>query len=842
MNLIDEQIAIETDGHYEAKARYNKYRLKDEEAYVRDSSADSLLSFIAPNFANAIEEWWTPAAKGKGYRGDAIAKGIKREFRAMSLDSVGFSVVTLKSMFRAIMSRSAKKDLQSVSQRVSQAIHTEESFLEFKEYGKNSENFTDEEKKDWRSLSNKILRDTSNSTYERRRRVLDYARDVFMGHEKKEPKDRIRQGMMLIDLAVQMRIRIDKSSPEVPIFMTIHHARKTTTLSLTPEVEDYLASSRENIESGLFSYYPMVIPPTPWMGMFGGGYATPRGQGTLPLIKTHNIGLYKDEDIGPSIYNAVNTIQETPWRINKEVFAVMDYCKEHSIQIGDLPVGYNHGDVQSRLDDTVWAEMSKEEQSVLIGERSARHKIIAANKSKSISLSLKLSLARRFIKYERLYFPHTLDFRGRIYPVAAAINPQSDKYGQALLTFAEGKALGETGRKWLAIHGANTFGLDSESFDVRLQWVEEEKQRICDAADNPLGTRDWWGKADDPFGFLAFAIEWNKMLKQGGDSREFKSSLPVKLDATSSGLQHYSAIFRDAAGAKATNLADGERSDIYKIVAEESKSILSREIKIAEEPEKKQWLRGFSDNMNRNVCKPPTMCLPYGISLFGVTDALDELRIAGKLVNPVIENLPQRERIRTIRALGEVVMEGVGNVVTSAIAGMDWLKEAQKAVIKDQKTGVFRFNTMLGFPFFQQYFKPRKKVLSLFSGKARVCLTVGSYSNEINKPKTVSSIAPNFIHSQDATHLLKTALMARERGILNFSFIHDSFGTHAADTEVLREVIRESFVWLYEGDTLGNLKEQWSEQYKDAQIPPPPYAQYGTFDIKDCLKSKYMFN
>ncbi len=41
MNLIDEQVAIETDGHYEAKARYNKYRLKDEEAYVRDSSADS---------------------------------------------------------------------------------------------------------------------------------------------------------------------------------------------------------------------------------------------------------------------------------------------------------------------------------------------------------------------------------------------------------------------------------------------------------------------------------------------------------------------------------------------------------------------------------------------------------------------------------------------------------------------------------------------------------------------------------------------------------------------------------------------------------------------------------
>ena len=490
-NLIDEQIAIETSGHYEAKARYNKYRMKDEAAFVRDSSADSLLSFIAPTFADAIEEWWTPAAPGKGYRGDALAKAVKKEFREMSLDSVGFSVVVLKALFRSILSRASKKDLQSISQRIAMAIHTEESFLEFKEYGRNSENFTDEEKRDWRSLSNKILKDTSNSTFGRRRKVLAYARDVFMGFERKEPKDRVRQGMALVTLALQMKIRVDKNGPQVPLFMTIKHARKMTTLSLTPEVEEYLASSRENIEAALFSYYPMVIPPTPWVGMFGGGYATPRGQGTLPLIKTQNIKLYKDSEIGQEVYDAVNAIQATPWRINKEVFAVMDYCQEHSIRIGDLPVGFNHGDVPSRVDEDEWAAMSKDEQMAIIGERSERHKIIAANKSKSISLSLKLSLARRFSKYEAIYYPHTLDFRGRVYPVAAAINPQSDKYGQALLTFAEGKPLGTTGRKWLAIHGANTFGLDSESFDARLQWVEDNREEICSTADNPLGTREW---------------------------------------------------------------------------------------------------------------------------------------------------------------------------------------------------------------------------------------------------------------------------------------------------------------------------------------------------------------
>ena len=57
MKLIDEQIAIENNAHYEAKARYEKYKMKEDEAFVRNSTSDRLLSLIVPRFSIMLDEW-----------------------------------------------------------------------------------------------------------------------------------------------------------------------------------------------------------------------------------------------------------------------------------------------------------------------------------------------------------------------------------------------------------------------------------------------------------------------------------------------------------------------------------------------------------------------------------------------------------------------------------------------------------------------------------------------------------------------------------------------------------------------------------------------------------------
>jgi DNA-directed RNA polymerase len=77
-------------------------------------------------------------------------------------------------------------------------------------------------------------------------------------------------------------------------------------------------------------------------------------------------------------------------------------------------------------------------------------------------LKLKLEVADMF-KDDVMYFPHNLDFRGRIYPIPPHLNHMGSDFSRGLLTFAHGKPLGERGLRWLKIHLSNLMGNDKVS-------------------------------------------------------------------------------------------------------------------------------------------------------------------------------------------------------------------------------------------------------------------------------------------------------------------------------------------------------------------------------------------
>ena len=77
------------------------------------------------------------------------------------------------------------------------------------------------------------------------------------------------------------------------------------------------------------------------------------------------------------------------------------------------------------------------------------------------------------------------------------------------MKFKFGKKMGtnENFEKF-AIYGANLFGeVDKEPLDVRLQWVTDNSDRIIATATDPLNDH-MWDRADKPFGFLAWAMEY----------------------------------------------------------------------------------------------------------------------------------------------------------------------------------------------------------------------------------------------------------------------------------------------------------------------------------------------
>jgi DNA-directed RNA polymerase len=88
--------------------------------------------------------------------------------------------------------------------------------------------------------------------------------------------------------------------------------------------------------------------------------------------------------------------------------------------------------------------------------------------------------------------------------------------------------------------------------------------------------------------------------------------------------------------------------------------------------------------------------------------------------------------------------------------------------------------------------------------------------------------------------------MCKDAGINDFSMIHDSYGVHCCDTELLGNTLRQAFVAQYSVDVLGNFRDEIVEQLVNSgagdlvkKIPELP--EYGTLDLSVVLDSEYFF-
>lgn len=62
-----------------------------------------------------------------------------------------------------------------------------------------------------------------------------------------------------------------------------------------------------------------------------------------------------------------------------------------------------------------------------------------------------MQVAREFADEEAFYFPHSLDFRGRAYPMHPHLNHLGNDLCRGLLYFAEARPLGRNGLGWLYV-------------------------------------------------------------------------------------------------------------------------------------------------------------------------------------------------------------------------------------------------------------------------------------------------------------------------------------------------------------------------------------------------------
>jgi DNA-directed RNA polymerase len=682
------------------------------------------------------------------------------------------------------------------------------------------------------------------------------------------------------------------------------NARQEVRYGLTDEGRDLLANLDETFAWAKPMYLPMVTTPKPWTTQTDGGYRTPRGRRYTRLVKTRDPGqraeiaaAIKGGHMDPFL-TGVNSLQETPWQVDTDMLDLVKWVFEEGLGDGmkKFPAS-SHIPAYQMPDDLDLLDMPRK-----VYHYNMSRKVREANQAIDCDFAVFRNdiETAEFFSDHTFYLPHNADKRGRVYPIPH-FNFQRSDHIKAMFQFAEGKPLGMNGLKWLVIHLANCgdFGKVSKaSFDDRMAWVNANITDILNVADDPKATFNWWSKADKPFCFVAACIEYARAVRFS-HIPEYVSHLPIALDGSNSGLQHYSMALRAKEEGRMVCLASLDApEDVYRLVAEASATLVREEaqsspavlleaLKVLQPKPEKETPAEYEARMvalaaktrlaadlwleygiDRSVVKRNVMTFCYSSETFGFREQLME-----DLMRPLSENVLRGEASHhpleidgdggwfASLYLAKKNWAAVTSLVDRAAGGMKWLKRAAQLLAHEGKPVVW--TTPTGLPCRNIYTEEDCVTISLFLFDKNLTLHENAVGKEIDgdlyrtvraimserpgeviiKSKAASTIAPNVIHSMDASHLLLTANAAVEEGIENFQFIHDSFATHAGDTEKFFWLIRETFVDMYEKlDLFGYLYELvWSDLSPEGaeKLPHPPTS--GSLDMDVVRKSLYSF-
>jgi DNA-directed RNA polymerase len=585
--------------------------------------------------------------------------------------------------------------------------------------------------------------------------------------------ERVRLGQLLLDMCANATGAFD---------VELMRSGKQTVAVLRPAAKtiEWLDTAHNRCSLLAPLHLPMVVPPREWSNPYNGGYLETRAM-RLKMINSRRVNKNYMSELAqepmPLVYRALNALQATPWRINAGVRAVMLAAWDAGSTVGKLPsresipmpaAPWGDGPAPDR-ESKEW----KDHNGNLGRTHEANEKMISRRKQ----MASKLWIAERFADFEAIYFPHVLDWRGRMYPVPAHLNPQVEDSGKALLEFANGAALGDDGAFWLAVHGANSYGVDKVPFDQRVEWVEKNQDAILDSAKRPLEGEPASGPTRrTPTCSSRSAWSGPASWRTSPAASPRTPSCPT---SRSAGMEAATAS-RTSAPCCAIPSAAPRRTSCPARRPRTSTSAWptwrpSRWTQDAAKGEVNAayWL----GKVTRKIAKRPTMTLPYGSGRYGFRDQLREELDKMRLDNdkPYIEG----DEFLCSLYLANVLYDALGQVVVAARQAMDWLQEV--ANVAAQENLPLWWTSPAGLRVMQDYKETKGlQVSCVLSGK-RVQMTLQVETSTIDKRKQAQGISPNFVHSLDAAHLMRTVVKCQEAGITSFAMVHDSYGTHAGN-------------------------------------------------------------
>jgi|DEB0MinimDraft_10_1074344.scaffolds.fasta_scaffold07218_4 DNA-directed RNA polymerase len=783
----------ETEGLTLGIHRYRKrlQKLRESELESCTSAVQRVLVNSVENMTKAMQSWMSSAKSSAGRLHSVVPL----------LESMDPALVSLHTSRVILDGISTARTINSLSMSVGRFLEDEMKFLHARRNNKGW----------WRKYSKLAMK-----------MPVEGGRSKFLKRVAKEahlhlpgwtPKQRCSVGLVCIELFRQANGIVEVS--------TDHSLMKSVTyVRATDEFLEWLKKSHDASEVLHPVFLPMISKPLEWTSIWLGGYRGPE-MGRRPLLKTRNRTYLKavsDLEM-PAVFSAVNRVQNTPFCVNHRVLEVLKHCWEKDLQVGELPrrEPVPIPDRPEGADTETRRSWWKNASRIKFENECERSKQIAVTKT--------IWTADKF-KDSAVYFPQELDFRGRVYPTSNFLNVQGPDYAKALLTFKKEQPIDDDGMSWLAIHGANCWGHDKEPYSERLKVIQDNHGLIMAIGKDPLANMDWT-KADKPFNFLAFCIEWWN-IHQG----VAKTRLPVHLDGSNNGLQIFSLLLRDPVGGLATNCLPTETPrDIYSDVSDR----LVEKLLNSSNPHARVWLE---IGVDRKATKRVVMCMPYGLTKFSSHEYVRDWYLSAVQAKYPAGHHPFPVTVvfDAIRFLTELLWESIDEVVHAARECMDWLKEIARIHVENGHP--IRWTAPNGLMIQQAYCKSSRVAVKTSVGSVLRQHRILSDGTDLSIPRNVNGISPNFVHSLDAAVLMAAVNLGAHNGIDCFSCIHDSIGVNAQHAGIMSATIREVSVEIFSTPVLdGVVSEMRALTGLDLPDPPPS----GTMDINLLRDADYFF-
>jgi DNA-directed RNA polymerase len=680
----------------------------------------------------------------------------------------------------------------------------------------------------WRDLQKRI----AHLGHQRRRLwIMKRGKTHDVLPERWVPRNRAAAGAACLEIieAVTPLIesRVLRTSPKKTMLMVYP----------TQELIDWLAEAHDHAAASSALYRPMLEPPVPWEGVHGGAYKTDlvlrrpaarfRGVGHQKLVERTNPEQFR------VALDAMNKLQDVPWRINMDVLEVV----EHLAETGGAPLSeLVRLPMPTRPDAGDEAGEDIKETEWMDYRRAARdtHRRNEQRDGRRILVSQTCRAARAMADAPKFYMPHRMCFRGRSYPIPNWIQPQGPDVARGLLTFAQADPMTPEGWDALMDWGDELGALDAPTdtpgatrFNAWVRAVHAD----------PLEHAGAWANTKDPFQALAWFLEVGAALEAGYPHRPFLTSLPCFVDASNNGLQLYSLLTGCRDLARFTNVLPGPKEDLYTHVGDRAWEKIQAHVR---DPESwahdwaMDWVRILpTDGIPRDCAKRPVMTMPYNVTRWSAADYVRDWYF-DNYTSPEDPWGPLEHNQKAPRYLAKMLMEAVNEICPAAVAGMAWIGACADACTE---RGVpLRWTSPSGWPVQQEYRERRDERIQAHLGGSIRRLVLWKETGRADPERQKRASAPNYVHSVDAA-VMARAIAPWEGPI---SARHDAFGTTAPRVAALGVQLRESVA-----DVLVE-KDQFAVTYDEvlaySGLDPGRPPKFGEITREEVLASEHMFS